>query len=774
MSGVLEAGVYNTPVLIFDDARSSREYVGGLVSRLGFSVFSVGQADTAFSYIFRTDAPMLVLMRADMKNGESATFCELVRNTSIGYQPFIIGFAERFSDKAITQLMRAGIDNVFVGLNEHALLQQQINVALRHLSHQLSAGHENAQLRQQNHLLEQGLALTETALFEEDLMARTSVRLTPQSTGLNPFPLDVEQQETRLLSGIPEVIERQLSDSKRPATFKLLCTDNKRRWLEQTTLSIEFDEEEPVRRVTMVRDITAQRARERELNEQLALVDQLDRSLTEIVAASDIGIIELELESDRVSFNASTKRMLFSPATSTGDGHRVSLNRLLDNLEQPSIDCVRELIREVRDASTTVKSVVRVNSIDGRTHSLQFTFNQSSTDPNSISGSILDLTPHYALLADRDEALAQSKALFGQLERQDEERSRLFAIISHEIRTPLASLKMLAEQNNLAQKLAQGAEMTSLIDQSLQLLTDLRSVIHPEDREQPRPTEPTTLRQISEDALNVIQPLLSVEGFKLETNLDAFCESQYALDRHGLRRVLVNLLKNAAVHSGGDEIRLNISLASENEEVSVFLISIEDNGRGIPTDQVSTLFQPFMQGDTERDGSGLGLMIVKKLVSDMGGSIHYLPSQLGGARFLIELPAHSSEQLIASSTPADQPLKLDLANSRILYAEDNPTLRMLTENILGSFKPRKLVVAKDGSEALKEYTDTNGAFDLVITDIFMPNMSGYDLTEHLRKLGFGGKIIGLTAATLGEETDRLLQLGANHVIEKPLTKEKLL
>jgi len=101
-------------------------------------------------------------------------------------------------------------------------------------------------------------------------------------------------------------------------------------------------------------------------------------------------------------------------------------------------------------------------------------------------------------------------------------------------------------------------------------------------------------------------------------------------------------------------------------------------------------------------------------------------------------------------------------------------LRMLTENMLKSSNPNKLIVTTDGNEALKEYSLANGAFDLVITKIFMPNISGYELTEHLRKLGVEGKIVGLTAATLGDETNRLIQLEADNVIEKPLTKEKLL
>ena len=86
----LEAGAENTPVLIFDSVRSSREYMESASSRLGFTVYSVSASESAFSYIARTDCPVLVLLRADMGEGQAVDFCELVRNTNVEYQPFIL------------------------------------------------------------------------------------------------------------------------------------------------------------------------------------------------------------------------------------------------------------------------------------------------------------------------------------------------------------------------------------------------------------------------------------------------------------------------------------------------------------------------------------------------------------------------------------------------------------------------------------------------------------------------------------------------------------
>jgi len=102
----------------------------------------------------------------------------------------------------------------------------------------------------------------------------------------------------------------------------------------------------------------------------------------------------------------------------------------------------------------------------------------------------------------------------------------------------------------------------------------------------------------------------------------------------------------------------------------------------------------------------------------------------------------------------------------ILFAEDSPVLRMMTIKVLEK-QGAKVLVAEDGKEALERAK--NERFDVVLTDIFMPNMDGYGLTQNLReKIGFKGPIIGVSAAVVGEESDRLIALGANAVLAKPL------
>ena len=111
-----------------------------------------------------------------------------------------------------------------------------------------------------------------------------------------------------------------------------------------------------------------------------------------------------------------------------------------------------------------------------------------------------------------------------------------------------------------------------------------------------------------------------------------------------------------------------------------------------------------------------------------------------------------------------------LAGLRVLYAEDQKTLQLLTATLLKK-QGAQVTLANDGVMALELYQP--GAFDFILTDIMMPNLDGYGLTKALRERGFDGKIIGLTAATIGLETDQLLIAGADATLSKPVDIKKL-
>lgn len=150
----------------------------------------------------------------------------------------------------------------------------------------------------------------------------------------------------------------------------------------------------------------------------------------------------------------------------------------------------------------------------------------------------------------------------------------------------------------------------------------------------------------------------------------------------------------------------------------------------------------------------------------MGGDIHYETSDQGGAEFVIDLVVNLSD----SGNKSSELVENLLEGKRVLIAEDNSVIQMLTAKILKK-QGATVVINSDGQQALEAYAD--GGFDLVMSDIFMPELDGYGLVKGLRERGYTGPIVGLTAATNGAETDLMLEAGADIVISKPIEVEKL-
>lgn len=194
---------------------------------------------------------------------------------------------------------------------------------------------------------------------------------------------------------------------------------------------------------------------------------------------------------------------------------------------------------------------------------------------------------------------------------------------------------------------------------------------------------------------------------------------------------------------------------------------MEDNGRGIDASLYESIFEPFERGETDADGTGLGLYICREIIQANGGTLNVTQSQaLDGASFTIEMPI----ELMRSETLDDKRSTVSLQGLNVLMAEDNLMLRKLSENLLQKLGAQPVLV-ENGKLALDRFKEQH--WDLVITDIFMPEMNGYELVAAIRKTGSDVKVLGVTAATVGNERDMLMQAGADVVMGKPITSETL-
>lgn len=364
--------------------------------------------------------------------------------------------------------------------------------------------------------------------------------------------------------------------------------------------------------------------------------------------------------------------------------------------------------------------------------------------------------------------LMQTQAqLQDTLNRQKE----LFAIVGHELRTPVSTIKMLTEDGSQAAP-DTIRQIGDISESLLQVLEDMRVVITPERALEAKPVveSPTDVIQRS---LVSVQALVSERGFSLDTQALQNNAGRYSIHAQALRQIVTNLVKNAAVHSGGSRIAVGYETSYSSNGSCSARLRVEDNGRGIDKASLASLFEAFERGDTRKDGSGLGLYIVKQLAQRLEGEIGYSQSVLGGACFTLTFPLGmevGATQEASDASSQTEAASVTLDGMQILLAEDDNTLRMLTQRMLTN-KGAKVVACVNGKAAFEAFKV--GSFDLVVTDLMMPEMDGHELTRAIRAEGSSTAIVAVTAAVIGKETEQFYEEGANAVLSKPLRPSAL-
>lgn len=370
-----------------------------------------------------------------------------------------------------------------------------------------------------------------------------------------------------------------------------------------------------------------------------------------------------------------------------------------------------------------------------------------------ISGSVVDHTQDLLKQAQLEEMLCEREDM---LQRQQ----KMFAIIGHELRTPVAAVRMLIEDDQMEtqEKLEQLGDISEGL---LNVIDDLRLVSNPVDKQQSdwKIEDP---ERVIKSATASLKKLLHDRAIKIHIEIES-SPLKLRIPAQSLRQAVTNLVKNAALHSEGENIYVRLSYSQALGSGLLATLSVEDDGRGIAPEKRKRLFEAFERGDSQQDGSGLGLYIVRTLATKMEGAISCTPSRYGGACFALSFPVGRAV-LVESKLAAEAELSLD--GMRILLAEDEATLRLLTDRML-SKRGAEVTACEDGAAALETFKQ--GSYDLLLTDMMMPRLDGVGLTEAVREIAPDFPIIAVTAAVMGSESDKLKVAGVNAVVAKPIT-----
>ena len=366
-----------------------------------------------------------------------------------------------------------------------------------------------------------------------------------------------------------------------------------------------------------------------------------------------------------------------------------------------------------------------------------------------------------------------AKDISDQIEREDalrskvEQQRKMFGIISHELRSPASAIHMITNEPGVSDSVR--TELATLSEHLLSVIDDLRMSVNPEVDAQIK-SEPFDLNTLLVQVQRQTSTLIVSNGMSLLIQNDLQAPTIVVSDAYRLRAVLINLVRNSAMHSDGSFVRLTATSVNDDQYALVTL-TVEDDGKGIPDSEIEQMYEPFVRGDTRARGTGVGLHLVETWVEKLGGRVSYRDRDGGGARFDIEIrlkhwqpeysdAAQDSAQVIAEAT------RLLDKKSLLIVDDDNMLLEMTASMLQRAFPSVELLIAKDGQQALALLKSR--PIDLVLTDYFMPFVNGREMIQQIRSDDQTTPIIGVTAATIGDEKLELMQAGASAVLAKPI------
>jgi two-component system, sensor histidine kinase len=285
--------------------------------------------------------------------------------------------------------------------------------------------------------------------------------------------------------------------------------------------------------------------------------------------------------------------------------------------------------------------------------------------------------------------------------------------------------------------------------------------------------EPFRPQDLAETVRNTFLLMAGTRGITLRLDLSAEAAQERVSDRVRVNQALSNLVKNAILHSGARTVTLSYA-EEQGPDGRECVWAVTDNGRGIDAADRPSLFLPFSRiTDPERtraDGSGLGLFVTRTAAELLGGTVTYESPQQGGSRFVLRLPAPDLP-VADIAPPKDAAPAALVAPLRVLVVEDSDLIGELLVARLNRIVA-EVTWVRSGSEGLIAHDRMKP--DVVLTDLFMPEMGGDEMTSTLRATGATCPIIGMTAAAIGDERSRFEVAGTDFVLTKPVSTAELI
>lgn len=532
----------------------------------------------------------------------------------------------------------------------------------------------------------------------------------------------------------------------------------------------------------------------RDVTEQKRTQEILEKSLKEIsdykYALDESSIVEITDEKGIITHvnKNSCEISKYSAAELIGQDHKILnssyhskefIKHLWDTIAEGKI-WRNEIQNRAKDGSLYWLDTTIVPFLNEKGKPYQYVAIRSDITEQKKSEKALTEAIVFAELATglAEEAKGKAESAAEQAEEAVKAKQQFLSNMSHEIRTPMNAIigftKVIMKTDLSGKQKEYLSAIKTSGDSLIVLINDILDLAKVDAGKMNFEKTPFKMRDSISAMLHLFETKIQEKNLELVKEYDNKIPEVLLGDPVRLHQIIMNLVSNAVKFTARGKISVIAMLLNETEEVAKIEFIVKDTGIGIPENKTGLIFDNFAQAssDTARlyGGTGLGLAIVKQLIESQGGTINVESEVMKGSSFSFILPFQKTST-VPDLSQDEIEFDTELKNIKVLVVEDIHLNQLLMKTLLDEFGFERDIAAngKIALEKLKSKT-----YDIVLMDLQMPVMNGFEATTHIREtMNSKIPIIALTADVTSSDVDKCMAIGMNDFIAKPVN-EKLL